>query len=623
MISAKAYSPVLYDPAERPGNFHKGTSSHYRYWETQFDRCRDGYTPPGGSHIPGNYYFYLNFCKIRGFDKKTNRKKLMAPLYRDLDHEYFVFVNKARSEGEGVICLKARRKGFSFMNSNILLHEWSFYEEAEVGMGAQKEHYVSDFRKKLLLTYNNIHPQFRNNWLLNNKDLFTSGWKEKENGIWVEKGLGSLSYFRLIEKPDTFRGTSLTWWIVDEAGEVINLKKVYFANEECFREGAHQYGCPIIGGTSNKMSHDSEDFSDMWYNADQYRLRQFFVPASKVYYPFFDESTGKSDMKSAEVEILQRAEDKKSDRAQYFAFKQEMPLTPEDAFVVHGSTPFDLDKINGRIAAMNTHKQLNIGLRGRLEWPEKNGKKQYGKMPEFHEDKLGPMFLVERPLPGKKNAHVSAIDPYHIDDQLEEEGPMSKKNSDGCMYVYRKFIDLETPGEMPVFEYKDRPYTKEEFYENCLKIALYYDTQVLCEYNDDGLLKYFINKGFARLLKLRPRSIDAPLSTATNKYGIHMKDHQKRILTDLVDEYIKRHIDDIYFMGLLKEMAVFGKKNTDRVMAFGMCLLFAEDDKSSVRDSDDMGDDIIAPIYLEQNGTIIASNVESEGDPFGIDSLYE
>jgi len=624
MISAKLYSPVLYDEIERPGNFTKGTSSYHRYWEKQFNRCRDGFTPAGGSFIPGNYYFYLNFCKIRAFDKKTNRKKMKPPLYRDQDHEYFDFVNKAKDEGEGVIVLKARRKGFSFMNSNILLHEWSFYEDAEIGMGAQKQHYVSDFRKKMLLSYNNIYPQFRNNWLLNNADLFTSGWKEKEEGVWVEKGMGSLMYFRLIEKPDTFRGTTLTWWIVDEAGEVVNLKKVYYANEECFREGAHQFGCPIIGGTSNKMSHDSEDFSDMWYNAELYGLRRFFVPASKVYYPFFNDDTGISDTIGARKHILKRAEDKKEDRDAYYAFKQEMPLSPEDAFVVHGSTPFDLDKINDRIAALNTEKQLNIGIRGSLEWPKnKKGVKQFGKMPVFVEDKLGPMFMVERPIPGKKNAHVAAVDPYHISDDLEEEGAMSKKNSKGCMFVHRKYIDLSTPGDMPVFEYFDRPYTKEQFYEKCLMVSIFYDTMALVEYNDDGFFKYFIKKGFIKYLKARPMSADSPYSIATNKFGIHMKTHQKTVLTDLVDTYIKNHSDDIYFLGLLKEMAVFGKKNTDRVMAFGMALIFAEDDKSRVRDSGDDGDIIIVPELMQTDDGIVAINIESEGDPFDIDSLYD
>lgn len=625
MIAAKLYSPVLYDPNMHPENFLRGTSAYHRYWEEQYQRCLHGYKPVGGVHIPGNYYFYLNFCKIRLYDEKTRRKVVAPPLYRDQDHEYFTFVNQAKEEGFGVIVLKARRKGFSFMNANILLHEWTFYPGSENGMGAQKEHYVSDFYKKLLLSYNNIYPQFRNNYLLKNDKLFTGGYKVKEEGIWVDKGTGSLLYFRLIEQPDTFRGTTLTWWVVDEAGEVQNLKKVYFANEECFREGAEQFGVPIIGGTSNKMSHDSEDFSEMWYNAENYNLRRFFVPATKVYHGYFDYETGISDTEGAKKDILKRLKAKKSDKLAYYAFKQEMPLTPEDAFVVHGSTPFDLQKINDRIAELAVNKKEKITQRGRLEWSkDSDGKRLFGKQVEFVRDELGPVVMAERPIEGMKNTDVAAVDPYHISDDLEEAGPKSKKDSKGCMYVYRRFLGVNVPCEMPVLEYYDRPYTKEDFYENCLKICIFYNTQVLCEYNDDGFFKYFEKYKMTKYLKMRPRSADSVYHTASNKYGLHMKEAQKRILTDLVDDYIKNHCDSIYFLALLKEMAVFGKKNTDRVMAFGMCLIFDMDNTLRVVQEDeenDMSNDL--PYFEEKGGTLIAITPSGNNVEDDINSLYD
>ena len=87
---------------------------------------KEGYKPTGGSWIPGNYYFYLNFGKIHGLPEGAVRKTMISPIYRDQDHEYFNIVNKAKVDGKGVIVLKARRKGFTFMNVNILLHEWTY-----------------------------------------------------------------------------------------------------------------------------------------------------------------------------------------------------------------------------------------------------------------------------------------------------------------------------------------------------------------------------------------------------------------------------------------------------------------------------------------------------------------
>jgi hypothetical protein len=629
MISAKEYSPVIFNSDYNPERLRKGTSAYHRFWDEQYDRCLNGYQPTGGSYIPGNYYFYLNFCKIRLYDEKTNRKTIGPPLYRDQDHEYFVEVNEAKKGGYGIIVLKARRKGFSYMNSDILLHEWTFYQQSESGMGAQKEHYVSDFRDKLLLTYNNIRPEFRNHFLINNSDLFTSGWKEKENNIWVEKGMGGRLYFRLIEKPDTFRGTSLGFWIVDEAGEVVNLKKVYYANEECFREGSHQYGVPIIGGTSNKMSHDSDDFMRMWYDAEDYNLKRFFVSANKVYYPFFDNNTGISDTTGATKDILKRLKEKEDDKAAWYTFKQEMPLSPEDAFVVHGTTPFDLDKINRRITELNTNKDLRIWQTGYLDWPsDKDGNKIFGGKPVWVLDNLGPMKMIHRPLPELKNSHVAAVDPYHVADDMEEDKgkKLSKKGSKGCMYVYRRFIDMHTVCELPVFEYCDRPYSKEEFYENCLKIAVYFDSQILIEYNDDGFLKYFTSKKMTRFLMLRPKSADSPWSVVANKYGIHMKEYQKNMMIELIDEFIKNGgIDRIYFPVLLSELVVFGAKNTDRVMAFGMSLIADNDTLTRVKRSDDetmrkAPDEL--PGWEARNGGVISTSSAKGDDPFDINNLY-
>jgi hypothetical protein len=593
MIDAKLYSPVLFDNNLDPSRLKKGTAAYHRFWEEQYRRCIDGYKPTGGSWIPGNYYFYLNFSNISVFDTKINRKKMGPPLYRDQDHEYFVEA-----------------------------------KNAECGMGAQKEHYVSDFYKKLLMSYNNIYPQFRNKYLLQNKDIFKSGYKEKQDGIWVEKGMGSMCYFRLIEKPDTFRGTSLTWWIVDEAGEVINLKQVYFANEECFREGAHQYGCPIIGGTSNKMSHDSDDFMQMWYKAEEYNLKRFFVPASKVYHGFFDRKTGISDTEGAALDIKARLAEKVDDKAAWYTFKQEMPLTPEDAFVVHGSTPFDLEKINNRITQLNTNKDLRIWRRGRLRWPEnKSGNKVVGGKPIFEFDEHGPMMMIDAPIENMKNAHIAAVDPYHVADDLEEEKPgkVSKRDSKGCMSVYRRFVDMHNQGEMQVFEYYDRPYSKEEFYENCLMIAVYYDCQVLVEYNDDAFLKYFIGNGMTRYLMKRPKSADSPWSQAKNSYGIHMKSYQKNLLIELVDEYVKHNIDSIYNVPLLKEMAVFGVKNTDRVMAFGMSLIADMDNTKRVKMSNEEETNPYKsmPEYVQKDGMLVLKQTKNGSDPFNLNSLYQ
>lgn len=608
MVEAKKYSPVIFDKNLKDYNkLKKNTAEYFAFWKEQQKRLKDGYKPSGGSWIPGNYYFYLNFSKIHGLQQGARRKSMISPIYRDQDHEYFTEVHHAKygdgkdnPGGYGIIVLKARRKGFSFMNANILLHEWTCYSHSENGLGAQREDYVQDFRKKMLLSYNELPPQLRNKILHNNEEIFMSGYKEKEDGIWVEKGMKSMIHFRVMEKPNAFRGTSLNYMVFEEAGEFLKLKRSYQSSEDCFKEGDVYFGTPIIGGTSNAMEVESDDYMDMYYNAENFNLRPVFIKASKVFGSFFDMKTGVSDVSGADEFIKAEAEKRKAsgDLQSYYSYLQENPLEVEHAFFKSGKTPFDLEKINKQISNINTNPNFQRVQKGRLDWPKtKDGKEVFGGKPEFvmddgsvsedmHEE-LFPFEIVEQPLPGIKNAHLSAVDPYHIDDDLEE---MKKKMSEqkdrslGSMCVYRRFVNQDTIGELPVAFYTDRPYSKEKFYENCLKLAIFYDSQILVEYNDDGFLKYFQQHKMTRYLKERPRSADSPWSQATNRYGIHMKTYQKKLLTELVDEYVKKHWEDIYFLKLLNELSVYGVKNTDRVMSFGMALIHDMDATKRIYD---------------------------------------
>jgi hypothetical protein len=147
-------------------------------------------------------------------------------------------------------------------------------------------------------------------------------------------------------------------------------------------------------------------------------------------------------------------------------------------------------------------------------------------------------------------------------------------------------------------------------------MAIYYDSPILVEYNDDGFLKYFSKHKMLRYLKERPQSADSPWSQATNKYGIHMKSFQKKLVTELVDEYIKHHWEDVYFMKLLNEFVVYGKENTDRVMAFGMSLIHDMDATKAIvneKDEEKKEKDFIPHFQLDKNGNVVSVYSEKNG----------
>ena len=138
-MASKTFDVQAYRPIPNHGHPKLDQSSliYQDYWEEEMNRCINGYKPIGGDWIPGNYYWYLNYYMILGNDGSNgNRKTLIYPWYRDMDKEYFMLFDTCRKEGKGMIVIKARDKGFSYMNSGLVGHEFTFFPHSEVGIAA-------------------------------------------------------------------------------------------------------------------------------------------------------------------------------------------------------------------------------------------------------------------------------------------------------------------------------------------------------------------------------------------------------------------------------------------------------------------------------------------------------
>jgi hypothetical protein len=613
---------LKYSPVVREGIpvLKKGSKEYYKYWNTQIDRCKNGYKPSGGVHIPGAYYFYLNFCKILARDESTNRKKLQAPWYRDLDHEYYDTVYNAKKNGHGVIVLKARDKGFSYMNANMSLYEWTFFANNEVGVGAATPAYVSSVRTKILNSWNKLPPELRLRKDLKDNDvMMQSGYRMKENGTWVEKGLKSILHFRCMDNPDAFRGERLSMMIFEEAGEMKQLIRAYISSEPCFKDGAVQYGVPVIGGTSNVMN-KSEDFMKMWYEHETYNLKQLFIPASKALYGFFDLKTGKSDEDKAKEHFEERRAKLRSgkDKSAYYLHLQEYPLCPEDAFMQSNKSPFDLEKINMQIAnILSSQSMQGMIQRGRLEWKNRSKFEV-----TFTLDSEGDVLVLEHPRTDIMHLDIGAVDSYY-----QTEAPSS--DSKGCAIIFRRaHMNIDTETNLPIAMYVDRPYTKDIWFENNLKLAAYYNAKLLVEYTDEMFFDYFYKQKATKFLKERPLSADAPWGRVANKYGVHMKSYQKNLVVEYIDEYVKKNVEGIYFMDLLKDLADFGIRNTDMAMAFGIALMH-DSDNANLRiieaDKVKAKDEYFLPTYsMDANGVMKVTNSRNytaqrdKNDPLGL-----
>lgn len=582
------YAPVVKEgiPDKRDG-----LAYYNKWWDEQRLRIQNGWTTPWGEFVCKQMYFYLNFGTILGFAKSGDViKQLIRPKYLDGQHGLYlamqdvIMKQKERLPGRsGLVIPKGRRKGVSWLIANehvrLLIAEpnsvGAVGSDGEVNQG-----YVADHRLKVKSIYNQLPSELKSNidvkkGAINNVDMIRSQYKENVDGNDKLLGMMSELHFRNTSNPNCFKGLGINFGYIEEAGEVMQLLETIGESSDCFKEGDFYYGLNVVAGTSNKISHETEDFQKLCLTPEKYDFSVYFFPAQRSYYPFYSESSGKSDEQGALKSINDEIERLKAsgDTKKLWSFIQNNPTSLEAMFNVIGESKFNLDKIRAQAGWLLTKPSVLEKLRtGRFEWKrDPDGRIRKDMPPIFIEDPYGHWEIYDEPyaIPGFE---LSAIDSYYLSSEF---GGGSESDSKGAMTVYRGFIDMQTPCEYPVAQYHHRPASKEEWYEETAKGNAYYRVKRKClvEYNDEEILRWYINNGFENMLMLRPTAADAPYSQTNNRYGVHLKEHQRNLIGRLMGEYVENSVHNIFFIGLLNELAKWGMVNTDRAVTFGLCLL--------------------------------------------------
>ena len=561
--------PQRYRPIANNGHpdLNPDSVQYQEYWAQEMDRCVNGFKPKGMKKISGKYYFYLNYYMILGNDGTSgNRKTLINPWYRAMDHEYFDTIETCKEEGKGMIVIKARDKGFSYMNSGAVAHEYTFFPFNDVGVAAGLQATADAFFDKVKKGLNGIHPNFKHSVLKDTTDIMRSGYKQKnKDGKWEIGGYQSTIICRTMDNPEVFKGERVSLMVFEEAGEFKKLKNAYMSSKACFMDGDIQFGVPIVGGTGGDITKASKDFMDMYYSYDAYNLIPMFIPASRAYYGFFDINTGVENEKAAIEKLTEERDNiqKSGDNDAYNLHVQNYPLTIEEAFLNTKSSRFDISLLNAQrsriLSSIDFRSQIQ---RGYLDW--ELGNEEFAVKWRPHPD--GPYRILAHPMTEFRFLDIGGVDSY-------DQDTAGASDSLGSAIIYRRFANTDVPSDYVIAEYTDRPPKKEDFWDGVLKLAVYYNAKMLVEYTKIGILDYFKRMNALKYLKEKPESAHNPGTKTRNRYGVHMNKQVKSLLEDLIDDYIRENVEDIWFMDLIDELAVYGRQNTDRAMAFGLCLI--------------------------------------------------
>jgi len=635
-------------------NAIEGTIQYNEYWETQRNRCINGYEPlidgvPCGVKITGEHYFYLNFTRIRKYtrDERTGEeiKRLDFPDFCSMDYYWFLELEKNEnpqkyglpsSAKKGMICAKARRKGYSFKNAAGALWKYTFFKESFVIIASYLEEFANATMSMVLEMSNflNEFTEFRHPRITDRRDEIESGYEEKDgNGIVIKKGYKSIIKIMTF-KNSAFKsvGKSATRMIFEEAGLFQNLKTAYTVSEPLFRDGDRMIGIPIIFGTGGDMSGATQDFADMFYNPSKYGLAEYnniyektdingkcgwfvdemwFRPGDLVVdgklYHGIDEN-GNAHRWVAEYNLdLERDSKRGSDKKAYNTALTQKCKTPSEAFLVTEGNVFQTAELYARLSKLKSDDNFKyLGtpgelaeIDGKITWvPDLKEKlKPLLNFPlKPNQDTEGCIIMYEPPIDYNgvvpDDLYIIGHDPWGIN----AEGGKSL----GATYVLKtKKLGLQGFGhDEIVAEYVGRPDPggMDEYNYNMEKLALYYNAKINFE-NDRGEVRPFFTKR-KRLDLLCPppyTTIARHLQNsnmAGRKFGYSMSsDTMKGIGEQYLYDWLgeRRGIDDntgleltnIDFLTskpLIEELIAYNRKgNFDRVMALIGCIIRLEE----------------------------------------------
>ena len=549
----------------------------------QLDRIKNGYTV-GGQYITGAMYFFLNFYKM--IDKKS--KKYMYPRFLDFQAEFSAFVQKARDNHKGVICLKRRQAGISEYIASEIIREMWFNEASTVYVACEAENQLEPLQKYTSNFINVLNTTpFKKNLRANTTSFKKLGYQTKGDTVW--KGSSSELHFLSFGKANVMAsvGSVPSMVVIDEAGKAKNLLSFYGYIEPPLKglDGT-LYGLPIIFGASGETK-ESKDLQTMFYEPDAYNMLSyqyeegvketgFFVEGWRMY--DLDENGNSNKQKGIEKINKERERIRKSkDETKLMIEITQFPLTPEEAFLDNGVNIFDRYKIKEQQESLVNDSMFNKLEVGEIHFIDKDVVfESKGKYEYIDKDKnlKGRFVILEHPekinnkIPD--DLYIIGADPYHLD-----EG-----TSKGAIYVFKRMTEHSTSlSDLIVAEYLYRPSNTSKFAEDILKLCYYYNARAMVEPSTNVVKDYFWTNNLMFKLAPTPRIVNTDLSKQQNsKVGFPINNATKSYIIGMIGKYIDESCDKIYFPRLLDELYNYNTKdNFDLVMAFAQVIAFRAD----------------------------------------------
>ncbi len=539
--------------------------------EDEFDKRELGYwfvNDKVPTYITGAHYMYLQWTSI----------DVGYPEFREANRIFYIYWEACRADHRcfGMIYLKIRRSGFSYMGSSECVNTGTLAKDSRVGILSKTGSDAKKMFTDKVVPISNRLPFFfkpiqdgmdkpktelafripaakitkKNMYDIADEELYgldtTIDWKNTDD--------------------NSYDGEKLLLLVHDESGKWLkpnNILNNWRVTKTCLRLGSRIIGKCMMGSTSNALNKGGKEFKKLFNDSNPHNrskngqtksgLYSLFIPMEWNFEGYIDKYgmpiEDVVEYWEAEVESL------KNDPDALNEFYRQFPRTESHAFRDESKQAlFNLNKLYQQIDYNDSLIQEHHITQGSFYWkggvvdsevvwrPDLRGRFKVSWLPPKH---LQNRIVNKKGTKYPANEHIGAFgcDSYDI------SGTVGGGASNGALHGLTKFNVYDAPSNQFFLEYVARPQTAEIFFEEVLMACIFYGMPILVENNKPRLLYHFKNRGYRGFSINRPDKAFNRLSKTERELGgiPNSSEDVKQAHAAAIESYIETHV------GLVKE----------------------------------------------------------------------
>lgn len=618
---------------------NKNPNSPYMKWATEETRrCWEGYVRESdGEWIPGDYYFFLNYCPMNITEKKKGRKairKLGFPEVWDGHYLKFHYLQQARENGNHAAELASRGKGKSISGAAMLAKRFFMGESSESREKVVSYITASD-KKYLFLQGDQTLDKFEFiiNFVAQRDELpwpklritsslqsmqWQSGYVDSSSKI--KKGVqNSVVGVSSNDDVSRLRGSRGVLYIMEEFGTFKGLIDIYNNIRHSVEEGQYVFGLLYSYGTAGDNESDFKSAQEMVDNPRGYniyalenvfdkvgqgrQLTTYFFPGYMNRAGNYDKD-GNSDVTHALLEIVKDRYAVKYNSTNVSTITKriaEYPVTIREAMLKSRGNMFPVADLNERLVQIYNNPSIMDNVYN-------------GMLSMDSTSKVSFMVTNEEPItdfPLKDNKAIGCVQIFAMPEKEADGKPFRDRyilgvdpvdsDSANTLSLYSVFVfDLWT--DMIVAEWTGRLPFADDCHEVARKLCLFYNGKIMYENNIKGLYAYFMKMQCLYLLADTPEYLKDKDLVKTSNIGNRTKgvtasagvnDYANVLIKDwltqpvpviekneqgIEEEKTVRNLFRLKNVALIKELIAYTPViNVDRIRALGMLMLYRQE----------------------------------------------